>query len=170
MKKISSGYTLIELMITLLIVAVLGAVALPSMQSFVKNERLVSQVNSLLSHLQYARSEAVTQHQQVVVCVSSNGSSCTTGSWQDGWIMFTDLDSDGTVSGVDQILKVHDQLQGGTTLKSTSSSNSVVYDDRGFSPNSNATFSLCDSRGSSYGKTISISNTGRIRRGGTVTC
>jgi len=169
MKKLSSGYTLMELMITLLIVSILGAVAVPSMRSFVQDERLVSQLNSLLSHLQYARSEALTEHQQVVLCVSSDASTCTSGSWENGWIIFSDLDANGSVSGTDQILKVHDALVGNTTLSSTGG-NSVVYDDRGFSPNSNATFSLCDSRGSGDGKSITVSNTGRIRRGGAVSC
>ena len=169
MKRLNQGFTLLELMITLAIVAVLMTIALPSMQDFIKNERLVTQLNSLLSHLQYARSEAVTRHQQVVLCASDNGSTCTTGDWQDGWIMFADTDASGGVSGTDSILKVKDALEGDTTLSSTGGKR-VIYDDRGFSPNSNATFSLCDSRGPTFGKSITISNTGRIRRGGAVSC
>lgn len=169
MKKLPLGFTLMELMITLAIVAILAAVAVPSMRVFIQNERLVTQINSLLSHLQYARSEAITRHQQVVLCASSNASSCTGGDWADGWIMFSDPDTSGDVSGGDEILKVRDALKGDTTLSSTGGS-TIIYDDRGFSPNSNATFSLCDVRGNDEGKSISISVTGRIRNGGTVSC
>lgn len=169
MKNLSSGYTLLELLITLLIVAILATVAVPAMQQFVKNERLVSQINSLMSHMQYARSEALTRHQQVILCASSNGTSCENVGWEAGWILFTDLDEDGDVSGGDSLLKIHDSLKGGNTIASTGGA-SVVYDDRGFSPNSNATFSLCDDRGAAYGKSITISVTGRIRSGGAVSC
>ncbi len=163
------GFTLIELMIALVIIAILMVIGLPSMSEFIKNERLTSQINSLNSYLQYARSEAITRHSQVIVCASSSGSSCSGGDWQDGWLVYIDKDEDGSYSSGDEITRVHDALKGDTTIGSTGGSE-VVYDNRGFSPDSSATFSICDDRGASKGKSITISNTGRVRQGGTVTC
>ena len=159
-----------ELMVTTMIVGVLAMVVVPGMGEFLKNERLTTQINSLLSHLQYARSEALLRHKQVVVCASSNGATCAGSDWKLGWIVFFDEDADGAVSGSDVVLKVRDKLDGNNSLGSSMGA-SVVYDYRGFAPNSSGTFSLCDSRGAELGKSLAISLTGRARvsRGAT-TC
>jgi type IV fimbrial biogenesis protein FimT len=158
-----SGFTLIELLITFAIVAILGVVAVPNMNVFIKNERLTTQINSLLSHLQYARSEAILRLEAVSVCASSDASTCS-GTWSDGWIVtVTNPDNSTTV------LKAHDQLKGNTRLLSTLGG-SVVFDQNGYAPDSRSTFSLCDDRGAEYGKSLSISSSGRIRSGGTITC
>ena len=62
-------------------------------------------------------------------------------------------------------------LEGGNTLKPATIGSQVTYDYRGFaSAASVGSFSLCDSRGATYGKAIAISNTGRVRKESTVTC
>lgn len=157
------GFTLIELMITLAIAAILMVVAVPSMRDFMKNERLTTQINTLLVHLQYARSEAITRHYQVVVCASSDGATCS-GTWSDGWIVFSDEDGSNSVNDNDTLLRAHDKLKGNNTMTSSGGA-IIVFDNRGFSPNSSSTFTVTDDRGSSYAKSISISNTGRIRNG-----
>jgi len=151
-----------ELMVTTMIVGILAMVAVPGMGTFIKNERLSTQINSLLSHLQYARSEAILRHKQVVVCASSDGATCSGADWKEGWIVFFDEDADGSVSGSDVVLKARDKLTGKTTLSSAAGA-SIVYDHRGFTPNSNGTFSLCDDRGVEHGKTLAVSLTGRTR-------
>ena len=167
MKKTSSGYTLMELIITLAIVSILAAVAVPNMQEFIKNERLTSQINTLISHLMLARSEAVKRNQPVILCTSSDGATCTGGDAEDGWIVYVDVDSSGSLSGGDELIKVQQALEGDLDLKNL---NTVIYDSRGFSPTSNATFSLCDDRGVSHAKVLSISRTGRVRRTGAAAC
>jgi len=167
MKTLSSGYTLMELIITLLIVSVLAAVAVPNMQVFVKNERLTSQINTLISHLMLARSEAVKRNQPVILCASSNGATCTSSAAEDGWIVYVDADSSGTLNAGDELIKVQQALEGNVTLNNLSI---VTYDSRGFAPNSAAIFSLCDDRGTSEAKVLSISKTGRVRRSGAASC
>jgi len=171
MKKAQqNAFTLLELMATLAIVVIFSMFALPSMSEFIKNERLTTQINSLVASLQRARSEAILRHLPVTVCSSSNGTACTDDNWQDGWIVFVDVNGDAAVDAEDEILQAQAQLNGDTNLGSSSGDTRIVYDSRGFTPNTNLTFSLCDDRGSSYGKSISISNTGRVTRGGAVTC
>jgi type IV fimbrial biogenesis protein FimT len=157
------GFTLVELLITLAIVSILMLIAVPSLSDFMKNERLTSQINTLLSHLQYARSEAITRHYQVVVCASRDGATCS-GSWTDGWIVFSDQDASSTVNDDDVLLRMHGKLKGSNTMTSTGGT-IIIFDDRGFSPGYSSTFTVSDTRGSSYAKSISISNTGRIRNG-----
>ena len=168
MKK-NSGFTLLELLMTLALVSIVAAFGIPSMNEFIKNDRLSTQINTLVGHLAYARSQAVTSHLPVVVCASSNQTTCSSGNWADGWIIFTDIDNDGDVSAGEELLRVQQPLSGNNTLVN-SVGNSVVYDSRGFAPNSNGSFSLCDDRGATHIKSITISNTGRVRQGGSASC
>ena len=166
MKKYS-GFTLLELMITLGIVAIVSMFAIPAMTTFIQNDRLTTQINTLVGHLALARSEAVLRHQQVVVCGSSNGASCG-ANWNLGWMVFVDANNNGW-DATDTVVRVQQALEGGNTLNSTVG-NTVIYDARGFAPNSIGTFSLCDSRGATKMKSISISVTGRVRQGGSTSC
>ncbi len=171
MKK-TSGFTLLELMITMAIVGLVFAIGIPSMNTFIQNDRLVTQINTLIGHLSYARSEAVKRSQQVGVCVSNNTTSCTGGNnWENGWIIYVDLDGDGSFTADEDILRAQQRLEGENTLSPGAIGTQVTYDYRGFvDAASLGTFSLCDDRGAAYGKAVSISVTGRVRSGGTVSC
>ena len=169
MKK-HPGFTLVELMVVVAIAGMAMAFAIPAMGTFIKNERLVTQINTLVGHLAYARSEAVTRRQQVILCASSNMTSCQGTNWADGWILFIDADNGSDFDTGEQILRAKAPLEGiGTSLVSSAGS-MVIYDNRGFSPNANGVFSLCDDRGAAHVKSISITNTGRVRRGGSASC
>ena len=165
----NSGFTLLELMITVTLVSLVMAIGIPSMRVFIQNDRLVTQINTMVGHLAYARSEAVTRHQPVIICASSNQTSCSSTNWAEGWILFVDTDNNSDVSATENILRQQQALSGSVTF--TSSIGSVVtYDERGFAPDSVGTFSLCDDRGTSEMKSISISVTGRVRQGGSSSC
>src|SRR5690348_14373151 len=71
-----SGFTLIELMFAIVIIAVLMAIADPSYRYITNSNRMAAEVNGLLGDMQYARSEAIKRGQNVTVCESSDGSSC----------------------------------------------------------------------------------------------
>jgi type IV fimbrial biogenesis protein FimT len=92
-----SGFTLVELMITLVVVSILLAAAVPYLGDFTRNNRLVSQANEFVSAAQLARSEAVKKGVNTVVCPSSDQASCSTNAadWQYGWLVFSDFNLDG---------------------------------------------------------------------------
>ncbi|MFT7674808.1 MAG: type IV fimbrial biogenesis protein FimT, partial [Gammaproteobacteria bacterium] len=90
----NSGFSMFELLITVTIIGVVMGIAIPSMTEFIKNDRLSTQINTMVGHLAFARSAAVTRHQQVVLCASDNYTSCSGSDWADGWILFIDSDSD----------------------------------------------------------------------------
>ncbi|MDM9653336.1 GspH/FimT family pseudopilin [Pseudomonas wenzhouensis] len=83
------GFTLVELMIVLVVMAVLLGIAVPSMTQFTFSGKLRSYSNEIVASAVLARSEAIKRNQAVTLCVSSNGTSCASGSWESGWIVRT---------------------------------------------------------------------------------
>ena len=79
--KQQSGFTLLELMITIVILAIIIALAAPSMSNFVVRQRVSSQASELMLALAYARSEAVKQGVDIAVLPATNAST----GWTDGW-------------------------------------------------------------------------------------
>ena len=162
MKK-NSGFTLLELLITVALISIVMAIAIPSMTTFTQNDRLTTNINTLIGHLAYARSEAVKRSQQVSICVSNDTATCTAGNWQDGWIVYIDADGSNTFTAGEEVLRAQQALDGANTL-TTAIGTQVTYDYRGFvTVASVGSFLLCDARSGAFGKTIRISTTGRVR-------
>lgn len=87
----SGGFTLIEMMVTVLVLAILVGVAVPSFRNASLSSRLTGYANDLLASTQVARSEAIKRNAPVFVCASSDGTSCLDeGDWDVGWIVVTD--------------------------------------------------------------------------------
>jgi type IV fimbrial biogenesis protein FimT len=165
MRDKQPGFTLIELIITLAIAAILMTVAIPNFQTFVLNNRISTQANDFLTALSLARSEAIKRATRVSICKSANGTGCTTsGSWAQGWIVFIDGGTAGTVDGTDTALQVHGALEGGGTFVGNGSVSSYfAYQASGYGTQF-GTISLCPpSPAAVEGLDIVISNTGRAR-------
>lgn len=84
------GFTLVELMITLVVLAIVIGLAAPSMLDLIRSNRIETASNELVSAFNYARVEAVKRGQRVSACPSTNGTSCSGTAWQNGWIVFVD--------------------------------------------------------------------------------
>ncbi len=166
MKK-NSGFTLLELLLTLMLIAVVTAFAIPSMTEFSKNDRLTTNINSMIGHLAYARSEAVKRSSQVSMCVSNDtdtpNPSCTAGNWEDGWIVYIDADGSGTFDAAEEVIKAHGPLEGNNRLTPVGLGTQITYDNRGFLSGNTGSLLLCDERTGPHGKTIRITTTGRVR-------
>ena len=89
------GFTLVELMVTVAVLAIVSAIAIPSFASLINSNRLVSQANEMVAVVQSARSEAIRYNQRVYICSSSDGTSCAGASSWSGWLVFLDENRDG---------------------------------------------------------------------------
>lgn len=143
------GVTLVELMVTLVVLAILMAIATPSFQMVRNSTRLSGQANELVTAIQLARSEAVSRRQWVTVCRSDNGTSCSTAttSWQ-GWMVFVDTDRDGALDGGEETLRVGEVRAPLSVLASNSLTNNLIsFRPDGFARSGtallNATLSVC---------------------------
>lgn len=160
------GLTLVELLVTLAIVAVGAAIAAPSFTGMLADTRLSAQANDLLASLKYTRSEAVKRNARVTMCKKASDDTCVTtatatASWQGGWLVFVDGGTVGTIDGADTILRVQGPLAASTLIGDGGITNYVSYLGSGQTSASGGgtqvgTFSLCDPLASAKRKKIAV--------------
>lgn len=134
--KKASGFSLIELMVTIAIIAILLAIADPSYKYITNSNRIAGEVNGLLGDLQYARAEAINEGLNVVVCASSDNSSCAgTSDWKIGWIVFADLNSNGSRDNDEAVLRAQKTFTSTDTFQATPNTlSAVTFNREGFAP------------------------------------
>lgn len=91
------GFTLIELMVTLAVMAILAAIAYPSFQQTIRNSRVSAANNEVIGLVNLARSEAIRSGQGGGICGSSTGASCD-GAWAQGMAAVSDPNGDGVLT------------------------------------------------------------------------
>ena len=159
-----AGFTLTELMVTVVVVGILSALAVPGMRTIIQNMRITSQANEFMADLNFTRSEAIKRAADVTVCKSNNPTAAAptclaTGTdWGVGRIIFIDSDADGILDAAEELLRVRETLDGGNTL--TNALNVIVYTRTG-AAGATVDFNLCDTRLAPFGRMISIETTGR---------
>lgn len=152
----TSGFTLIELLVAIAVFGILIGLAAPQLHNFMRDNRMTSQFNNFVTALQLTRSEAVRRNAHVILCGSSNQTTCNTSAWESGWIIFVDGTNDyftnpgGRPSSAnkDIILKVGGPLGGNDTLRDNlvNNTNAIGYVASGATDSANptGTFTLCD--------------------------
>lgn len=124
------GFTLIELVVTATIVAVLSAAAMPYLGELVRGQRIKTAISDINASVIYARSEAIKRNQNVAICASTDGAECAGATnWATGWIVFVDADGNGAPGAATDILKKQDPVSG-VTVTGTATNLSYQRDGR----------------------------------------
>jgi len=159
----NKGYTLVEMMMTMVIAAVLLGIGIPGLQNFIKNNRMISQTNGLMTAVKTARSEAMTQRISVVVCITDDAVNC--GGTSE-YMAFTDNNGDNVVNGTDTIVHRDDLDSADISIDYTACDTcggGIIFSSRGTAISNNGTLTVCDDRGATFARAIIIEPIGRTR-------
>ncbi|VAX07175.1 hypothetical protein MNBD_GAMMA26-1447 [hydrothermal vent metagenome] len=175
LKRNSSGFTLIELIVTIVIMGILIGIGVPSFQDMMNNSRASTHANNLVTAFNMARSEAVKRGQTIEVCSANAGGTACAGAgvgWGSGWLVWWDGKNDDAAGNCDasntansalaacEIIRAWSTGTGAPTT--TTTVDSVSFGSRGEMASSSAeiTLDLCSSP---YQRTLTINPIGHIR-------
>jgi type IV fimbrial biogenesis protein FimT len=158
------GLSILELMITLSIAAILLVTGIPSFQQYSLKQHIKAATASLHNDLRMARSEAVHKNTSVVACPGNPGGGCSdSNDWSAGWIVFNDSNRDRQRQPGEPLLR-HSPGFKNMKIHSPISRTAIRFYPNGSAPGSNTSISLCGLGGPEMARKLVISNIGRIRR------
>ena len=164
-KKITTGFTFVELIICIAMIAILASIALPYFHEY-RSRQEAKQIPIKLSAVnRYARSQAAVFHQNIVICPSQDSLSCQPNQWNKNILVFIDKNKNRQVDTGEQILHI-DALNlkyGNLSWRGTLSLPSVTYQAHTALPiGSNGSFYYCSTHLSSQQRIV-LSKMGHIR-------
>jgi type IV fimbrial biogenesis protein FimT len=168
MKK-ERGFTLLELMVTVTIVAILAALAAPSFTRLIADNNLSTQVNSLLADLRFARSEAIKRGINITLCPSSTSlnttATCSGSDWRTGWIAFIDADANNSRANTETILRRQEAFAAGASIVSNNPTpiSSLRFNAEGRIPGGMGALNFTAVNNIAPNRLLCISVTGRVR-------
>ena len=158
-----AGVTLIELVTVLAIVAIVATFAARGASAAMNAGRTSNSVASLYAALTRARSSAATGGVDVVMCPSTNGTSCAPGfHWENGWIAFAATHPGSNRTADEPILLYQQALPPKVHLITSVGRTRVRFQPSGGNAGSNATFTFCDGRGPRSASAYAMANNGTL--------
>jgi len=160
----AKGFTLIELMVVISIIAILASLAVPSFADMIRRQKSSGEANVLFSLVYLARSEAIKRNSIVTICKSLDANQCG-GTWSDGWIVFQDNDKDGSRDAGETLISsgvMGNEYQ--LSWSAFGSNNYIRFTQNGLTLSQNGTFVLCPNDNDvKYARAVVISKTARVR-------
>jgi type IV fimbrial biogenesis protein FimT len=155
-----TGFTLYEVLTTMLIVGVVLSLGIPNMQSFRQNSRMTAAANDLHSSFHLARSEATRAKTPITICASADSMAevpTCGGGLVNGWIIFADTDGDITVDVGEAVLRRFPAVENDIVINTTGPDDYFSFAPTGLGRGNItgtaplATMILCDPRGNITG-------------------
>lgn len=142
----NQGFTLVELMVALAILAIMSAVAVPRFSDMIARNRMSGATNEIVAAIHLARSEAVTKNARVVICATRAGTACDGNDWSRV-MTFVDADRNGSRSNNEEIRQVVDVSNPNLRVFNNGGAN-IVFSPSGLSPmglatSANNTLTVC---------------------------
>ncbi len=159
-----AGYTLIELLLSTALIAILLQFAVPPMTGLLAAWQRDHATRALTGHLALARSEAIRWSRRVVMCSSLDGLSCAPGAvkdWKSGWIVFQDLNNSNQFDPDDKLIAVSQGANSIRNIKGNASVQRFVFMPTGMMASGMGTLEIVPRMGES--RRITVNRIGRIR-------
>jgi type IV fimbrial biogenesis protein FimT len=130
----AAGYTLIELLMTMSVAAIVAMIGVPSFRYVTNSNRIAGEINGLVGDLQLARAEAIKEGRNVTVCVSNTaGTGCSTApTWQSGWMVFSDPTNVGTYDTGETLLRVQSTFTNLDTFQASNNVSAITFNREGY--------------------------------------
>lgn len=158
------GYTLMELLIALAVLAMIFAVAIPSYGAAMARAQLGTAETAIFTSVNNAVNFSFVGGTRAVLCPSRDGTSCDSGyDWSYGWLAFEDNNANRERDADDRKLGSYEQNSRDLHVFTSEGRTRIAFQSGGGNFGSNAHFKLCDERSPQRSRSLFLSNTGRIR-------
>lgn len=161
------AFSLHEALMTLAVVGTLTIIAVPSFQQIVSGQRMTGAVNTLVTALSLARSEAIKRNENVVLCPSADERNCqnldaSETAWENGYLLYVDRNENDSPDADETVLRIFGPSKD-LRIRSTSGRNHVTYRSNGMASGTNLSFTFCTTNNTSLPRTVIVANSGRVR-------
>lgn len=160
-RRISRGFTLIELMVGVAMLGIITAIALPNLGEFLIKMRVDNEVSELQRLILTTRNTAVNMGQSTVLCPLSDTNTCTQ-NWGDPLSIFIDINDDNVFDNGDTLVKFRAAIKSMDVLQ-YSSNEPLIYEATGLLSTTNGNFIYCPEDDASLNRGISVGASGKAR-------